>query len=107
MIALTPMLPILTRPAIRSPARPDARRMTTSVSPPPSPPHRLALIGLGRMGQTLRRLAPERGWSVVAEFGARGNSLGAASRDLGAVSACTSSLCYPYTMIVPAQAGQG
>jgi 4-hydroxy-tetrahydrodipicolinate reductase len=30
------------------------------------------------MGQTVRRLAPERGWNVVAEFGARGNSLGAA-----------------------------
>ncbi len=30
------------------------------------------------MGQTLRRIAPERGWSVVAEIGARGNGGGTA-----------------------------
>ena len=39
---------------------------------------RLALIGLGKMGQTLRRLAPERGWVLVAEIGARDNGGGAA-----------------------------
>ena len=43
---------------------------------------RLALIGLGKMGQTLARLAPERGWTLVAEIGAQGNEHGAAiSRD--------------------------
>jgi 4-hydroxy-tetrahydrodipicolinate reductase len=39
---------------------------------------RLALIGLGKMGQTLRHLAPERGWIVAAEIGAEGNERGAA-----------------------------
>lgn len=40
-------------------------------------PHpRLALIGLGKMGQTLRHLAPERGWTIVAEIGAEGNGQG-------------------------------
>lgn len=39
---------------------------------------RLALIGLGRMGQTLRVLAAERGWPLVAEIGAAGNEHGEA-----------------------------
>lgn len=39
---------------------------------------RLALIGLGKMGQTLRHLAPERGWTIAAEIGAEWNERGAA-----------------------------
>lgn len=39
---------------------------------------RLALIGLGKMGQTLRLLAAERGWPLVAEIGAAGNERGEA-----------------------------
>lgn len=45
---------------------------------PMTQPTRLALIGLGKMGQTLRHLAPERGWTLVAEIGARGNERGGA-----------------------------
>jgi 4-hydroxy-tetrahydrodipicolinate reductase len=42
-------------------------------------PHpRLALIGLGKMGQTLRYLAPERGCIIAAEIGAEGNERGMA-----------------------------
>ena len=37
---------------------------------------RLALIGLGKMGQTLRNLAPERGWTIAVEIGAEGNGQG-------------------------------
>jgi 4-hydroxy-tetrahydrodipicolinate reductase len=36
----------------------------------------LAIIGLGKMGQTLRHLAPERGWSIAAEIGGEGNEQG-------------------------------
>jgi 4-hydroxy-tetrahydrodipicolinate reductase len=39
---------------------------------------RLALIGLGKMGQTLRHLAPERGWTIAAEIGPEGNERGTA-----------------------------
>ena len=42
-------------------------------------PHpRLAIIGLGKMGQTLRYLAPERGWAIAAEIGVEENGRGAA-----------------------------
>jgi len=43
-----------------------------------SQPPRLALIGLGKMGQTVLRLAAERGWSVTAQIGAEGNENGGA-----------------------------
>jgi 4-hydroxy-tetrahydrodipicolinate reductase len=39
---------------------------------------RLALVGTGKMGRTVRALAGERGWPVVAEVGAAGNAGGAA-----------------------------
>lgn len=39
---------------------------------------RLALIGLGRMGRTVRQLAQERGWPVVAELGGADNAGGRA-----------------------------
>lgn len=39
---------------------------------------RLALIGIGRMGRTLRTLAPERGWTIAAEIDADGNDRGEA-----------------------------
>lgn len=39
---------------------------------------RLAIVGLGKMGQTLRHLAPTRGWTIAAEIGADGNERGAA-----------------------------
>ena len=37
---------------------------------------RLAIIGLGKMGQTLCHLAPQRGWTIAAEIGAEGNGQG-------------------------------
>lgn len=39
---------------------------------------RIALIGMGRMGQELRRLAHERDWAVVTEIHASENAEGAA-----------------------------
>lgn len=37
---------------------------------------RLAIIGLGKMGHAVRRLAAERGWTIAAEIGESGNAHG-------------------------------
>ncbi|MGH7625806.1 MAG: 4-hydroxy-tetrahydrodipicolinate reductase [Gemmatimonadaceae bacterium] len=51
---------------------------------------RLAVIGLGRMGQSLVRLAEEQGWDVTARIAASGNRGGAGiTRDtLGGAEVC-------------------
>jgi len=41
-----------------------------------APPVRLAIVGLGRMGRAVEALAPERGFEVVARFGAAENERG-------------------------------
>jgi 4-hydroxy-tetrahydrodipicolinate reductase len=38
---------------------------------------KLAIVGLGKMGQAVAALAPERGWEIVAQIGAEQNREGA------------------------------
>ena len=43
----------------------------------PALPRRLAIIGDGKMGRAVAQLATERGWTIVAQFGAAANERGA------------------------------